>query len=117
LGKLIPRKEMEFTVKEIVLNQLCRNCILHEYPTDNQLNNITDAILEISDLLNFNGQAVNKLKAQRDYIHECMEINKKYKEAYKNDPEWTYISEDETDEYIREHMISCEELGIHSIDI
>lgn len=116
-GKPIPRSKEDRVISEVGIKQQCRNCILKEYPTDNQINNLTDAILEIVQLLNLSGPKINILKDQKSYIDECLEVNKKFINAYKNDPDWIFLPEHETEEYLKEHMISCEDLGIHSIDV
>lgn len=118
-GKLVSKEEMAKTIYEIGLNQQCRKCIINEYPTDDQINNITKALLEVISQLKVNGPSINKLVEQYNFIEECKQTNKRYINAYKNSPDWTLISEDDELSFMRENTanINSEDLGVHSIDL
>lgn len=118
-GKIISKEELSRQVYEISLNQLCRNVIVDEYPIDDQINNITNVLLEVVGVLKLEGDVINKLKDQKAFITECVETNRRYVSAYKNDPHWTVIGKDDELNSIRDAVDKevAEEIGVHTIDL
>lgn len=118
-GKLISLEEESRKIEEIGLNMQCRNVIISEYPIDDQINNITDAILELAKSIKHNGPAVSKLSDQVGFIDECKATNQRIISAYRNDPYWTLIGEDDTLEFLKDSMktMISEEIGVHTIDL
>jgi hypothetical protein len=118
-GKLESNKKLEKTIYELALNRQCHDVIISEYSTDDQLNNISKALLEVVSLLNLNGHNINKLIDQYLFIEECIETNKRYINAYKTSPNWNFVPKDKTLSFLKDNIetVNSEALGIHSIDL
>ena len=118
-GKLISKEELSRRIYEIGMNGQCRNVILAEYPTDDQINNITSAILDMASSLNLSTPAIDKLLEQKLFIGECLDANKRYIKAYKEDPYWEFIGKNDKLDFLKSSPkeVNSEELGVHSIDL
>jgi hypothetical protein len=97
-GKVIAISEAKPEVKETNLNQMCEESISKEYPLYKQLNIISDVLNDIIQQNNLSGESIDRFKKIHDFIGKKRLLNARYKNAYKNNPEWDYISKEDEEE-------------------
>jgi len=66
--------------------------IRKKYDYHHQLNVIIDMMALLLDASSLNTSQKATFTAMKEYIAEIKSLNEKYKDSYKNDPNWTYIS-------------------------
>jgi hypothetical protein len=107
-------------VHEIALNARCRDIILNEYPLENQINNIAEAVIALASSAKIEQDPrIAKLITQQLFIDECRKTNNRYKTAYQESPDWNYVSKDTELDKLKQNVASgqLEAFGIHTIDI
>jgi len=118
-GKVVSMDEFNHIINEQAISGVCEQVILSEYLINDQINNIANAILEISKSLNISGDSISILEDQMAFITECRETNESYKNAYRNHPDYDFRERDEKMDFLRDNMddMVAEKLGVHTIDL
>jgi len=118
-GKIVTIEEFKRIIEEEGVSGMCERVILSEYLINDQINNIANAVLEISKSLNISGDSISILEEQMAFITECRETNESYKNAYRNHPDYEFRERDEKMDFLRDNMddMVSEKLGVHTIDL
>tara|TARA_B110000444_G_C18356361_1_gene374040 strand:- start:41 stop:550 length:510 start_codon:yes stop_codon:yes gene_type:complete len=83
--KIIP------VITEDMVNGQASVAIDSVYKPHHELNAIFDVLNEIIEKENLSSEAVDTFKKVRGFINRRRTLNKRYKEAYSNDPNWEYL--------------------------
>ena len=91
-GSVKVKREQPREVHEIVLDGTAGMNIRKKYDYHHQLNVIIDMMALLLDASSLNTSQKASFTAMKEYIDEIRELNEKYKDSYKNDPNWIYKS-------------------------
>ncbi|QBJ02715.1 hypothetical protein MZD04_gp189 [Pseudomonas phage Psa21] len=84
--------EMPEVIYEFTVDRAMATKITKVYPIAEQVNILGRAIKMLAEKA---GIEIDELEEMLDYINTAREANREHKEAYKNDPAYEYISNDE----------------------
>lgn len=90
-GKVVAIQDITPIITEQMVNEQCAQAIHSVYKPHHELNAVFDVLSEIIEKENMTSEAVNKFKQIRDFINRRRLLNARYKAAYENDPNWTYL--------------------------
>lgn len=94
-GKVIPLEEFKPEINEYMINAGCKAKINRNYPIYKQLNIIIDLLDKIVNDNDLKGKEADNFKRMVLFLKETKEINKRYKQAYKESDIVFYRSKDE----------------------
>ena len=91
-GSVVKKSETPRIAYEHTLDGTAGFNIRKKYDYHHQLNIIIDMMSLLLDASSLTTSQKATFTAMKEYIAEIKSLNEKYKDSYKNDPNWTYIS-------------------------
>jgi len=110
-GSLKPIIESPKEIYEKSLDGTAQRKIRDKYDYYHQLNIVIDMLsllLEASSLTTEQKASFNKMK---EYIDETRDLNNRYKDSYKNDPNWTYKTKEDAQDEVNDKLAG----GLHEV--
>lgn len=99
-GEVVNIDDAPVEVTESQLNHACATAIENVFPLYKQLNALTGVMKTIISKHNLQGEEVDEFNKVVNFITGRRNLNKKFKNAYKEGPDWNYIStEDEAENF------------------
>ena len=99
-GEVVSIDDAPVVVTESQLNHACATAIENVFPLYKQLNALTGVMKSIISKHDLQGEEVNEFNKVVNFISGRRNLNKKFKTAYKEGPDWEYIStEDEGENF------------------
>ena len=97
-GKISLKNEIVPIIVEATLDNRCAEAISDVYKPHHELNAIFGVLSEIIEKENMSSEAVTKFKEIHSFITNRRLLNDRYKLAYMNDPNWVYLTKEQTEE-------------------
>lgn len=94
-GSLKANVETARTANEETLDSKAQQQIRNKYDYYHQLNVIIDMLSLLLDASSLTAEQKASFIKMKDYISETRGLNNRYKDSYKNDPNWVYKTKEE----------------------
>ena len=94
-GSLKANVETARTANEQTLDSKAQHQIRNKYDYYHQLNIIIDTLSLLLDASSLTAEQRSSFDKMQEYISETRALNNRYKDSYKNDPNWTYKTKED----------------------
>ncbi|MDT4878772.1 hypothetical protein FQZ97_1143960 [compost metagenome] len=109
--EIVRQAEQPPVVDEYTLNARCGDKVLKTYPLHRQLNILGDLVEALVSDLQPTGPVVEEFRAMRAYIAQCQARNARYKQAYAQGGDFTYLDKAALEQRVLDEL----EGGLHEV--